>query len=323
MKKRTLILLLVLVALLAGTYYFVSRPDRKTTLNAAETNFAVTDTAAITRVFLSSKSGESNLLERQPNNTWLLDKKYQANQTMVNLLLETLNRMQVRRPVSRQARNTVIKTLAAQGTKVELYTKDGLLKTFYVGGNTSDEKGSHFLMEGAEEPYVLHIRGFDGYLSSRFAIPENDLRSRQIFASIPPTIQKLQVEYLDVPANSFTIKQENGNFVLENAPNADTAKVKRYLTQFRELHAEMLVEDAPQRFTDSLSLIKPRAVITLTDANPKNSNRLVIFPNPADPNRMVARYGEGGKQLATIQQHVFGNVLIRKSDLLKPEKSGE
>ncbi|RYF80655.1 MAG: DUF4340 domain-containing protein [Chitinophagaceae bacterium] len=321
MNKRTLVLLLLLVVVLGGAYFLVSRSDNASTLNEKEINFAVQDTALVTKIFITNRRGENNLLEKQQDGTWTINKKYQAQPSMVSLLLKTMQQMQVKRPVARQARNTVIRTLASQGTKVEVYNKEGLIKTFYVGGNSSDEKGSHFLMEGSENPYVLHIRGFDGYLSSRFTLKEKEWRSRQIFNSIPPAIQEITLVYNDSPSTGFTIRQQNDKFVLADAPTQDSAAVKWYVAQFNNLHAEMLINDAPQSFLDSLSLITPRAILTLKDADPAKSQKLVVYPNPTIKDRMVARYGQKGENLCTIQQYAFGNVLIRKKQLFTVPKT--
>ncbi|MCB9291126.1 MAG: hypothetical protein H6560_27725 [Lewinellaceae bacterium] len=53
----------------------------------------------------------------------------------------------------------MVESLATEGMKVELYDKDGgLLKAYYVGGSTSDERGTYMIMEGAEQPYVPTFR---------------------------------------------------------------------------------------------------------------------------------------------------------------------
>ena len=67
--------------------------------------------------------------------------------------------------------NSVIKTLASEGVKVELYTQNKkLYKTFYIGGETADFLGTYMIMEGAKKAYVIHIPGFNGFLTPRFNI---------------------------------------------------------------------------------------------------------------------------------------------------------
>jgi hypothetical protein len=40
------------------------------------------------------------------------------------------------------------------------------------------------MLEGAKEPYVVHIPGFNGYLSSRFHCRESDWRDKNIFRNL-------------------------------------------------------------------------------------------------------------------------------------------
>ena len=63
----------------------------------------------------------------------------------------------------------MVKSLASEGIKVELYDRKGeKIKAYYVGGATPDERGTYMIMENAEEPYVAHIPSWEGNLRFRF-----------------------------------------------------------------------------------------------------------------------------------------------------------
>ena len=55
------------------------------------------------------------------------------------------------------------------------------IKTIYIGGETADQLGTYMMISGAKEPYIVHIPGFNGYLSSRFLCKKEAWRSKKIF----------------------------------------------------------------------------------------------------------------------------------------------
>ena len=90
----------------------------------------------------------------------------------------------------RQAVADVVKDMATEGIKVEIYAKNGkALRTFYVGGSTSDDRGTFMMMENSNEPYVMHIQGFQGMLRPRFHTDEQDWRDRFVFKLKPEDIK--------------------------------------------------------------------------------------------------------------------------------------
>ena len=186
MRSRNTLLLLVFL-LLAGfaAYYFLNKNGSKSTLDSEETAFAIADTASVDKIFISTKSGKSNTLTRKAGNHWVLNDHYEARKDMVNMLLETMKRMEVKRPADKLSRNNAIRDIAALGRKVEVYQKGELAKTFYVGQTTDEHMGTYFIMEGSEDPYVLHMPGFNGFITSRFDIEEAKWRSVPVSAVRP------------------------------------------------------------------------------------------------------------------------------------------
>ena len=89
--------------------------------------------------------------------------------------------MRIKNPVARSALNNVIKRMAVQNTKVTIYSNNGDMKTLFIGGETADQLGTFMMIDGAKEPYVIHIPGFNGYLSSRFNCKEDLWRDKKLF----------------------------------------------------------------------------------------------------------------------------------------------
>lgn len=84
--KITLIVTLIL-AVVAG---FVIFNKSNSTLDKGLQGFSVSDTASISKIFLSDKADNSILLERQKSGKWLLNNDFNAHPDNVNTFLLTV-----------------------------------------------------------------------------------------------------------------------------------------------------------------------------------------------------------------------------------------
>ena len=161
------------MSILAVTAVFLVTKYQKSTLKEELSDFAVSDTAAIDKIFLSDKDGYKLLLERKATNLWMVNKNFEARPDAIKILLETITQIRVKAPVGRASFNNVVKKLAVKSTKVEIYQKGQLVKTYYVGGTTEDFMGNYMMIENSSAPFIMHIPGFEGYLYPRYyAMPE-------------------------------------------------------------------------------------------------------------------------------------------------------
>jgi hypothetical protein len=321
MKSRnTILLLIVLVILGVAAYFFSKKDSSRSTLNTEETAFAVTDTASVNKIFISAKAGWSHTLERKPNGLWMMDNKFEARKDMVNLLLETMRRMEVKRPADKGARNSTIRDLATKGRKVEIYQNGKLAKIFYVGQTTDDDLGTYFIMEGSENPYVLHIPGFDGFLNTRFEINESGWRTVPVFRSTAESVKELSLEYPQNPKENFKIeKADAGNTFKINgeALNApENENMKAYLNNYRYVNGEFYFPNPNNRLTDSLALQKPVVVISVTDQKPENNIKLLLFGKATDMDHFMA-LNPRTKEVISVQTFVFDRLLVKQDAFRK------
>ena len=109
-----------------------------------------------------------------------------------------------------------VKDLAAHGIKVELYDRNNeKLKAYYVGGMTSNERGTYMIMEEAEQPYVMHIPSWEGGLRVRYWLSDMDWEDRTIFGYKPEEINSVSVEYPRQKNKSFKLEQKGGEYLVE------------------------------------------------------------------------------------------------------------
>jgi hypothetical protein len=325
MKKNGIILVITLVLALAALALYLT--NRRGTIKKELKDFAVKDTGSVDRIFLADRRGRKILLERNPDNTWTLNKKYKARPDGVKTLLYTMYNLDVKSPVAKAAHNTIIKQLAASGVKVEIYLKGKLEKTYYVGGTTQDQLGTFMLLEDSSTPFVMHIPGFNGFLNTRYQTDELGWRDKSIFRYGQEDITGITVINHGKPASSFRIEKENNEYVLRDtagrALGGDPLKVKSYVASYKNVHAEDIIADSP----DSVLRTKPAFTLEVTDRNKKvKTLRLYHKPNHAGhidekgrlyPHDMERMYAFTDGDFLMVQLYVFGRLLKERKELLQ------
>jgi len=242
--RKTFLYLAILAILGFGIYYFLfSNNDSPYSLT--EAGFTVKDTASIGRIYIVASDGDAILLDRTDTG-WIVNKKYRALPSTLNLLLTTLVQQTALYPVTKPAYNAVVKNMATDGIKVELYGRDGKkMKVFYVGGAAVNNSGTNMLMDGARMPYVVQVAGFTGYVTPRYSTNLKDWRDRTIFNMPPEEIKTVSVQYADKPVNSFVLINNNNNIQVDADTNIsrhlDTLNTRRahlYLKYFTDVNCE-------------------------------------------------------------------------------------
>ena len=106
---------------------------------------------------------------------------YKARHDALQLLLKTFRRAAIQGPVADKAQPNVIRQMSSRGKKVEIYLGgEEPAKTWYVGTATPSHTGTYMVLETpegrGEKPYVVHMEGFTGFLSTRFFTSEREWR---------------------------------------------------------------------------------------------------------------------------------------------------
>lgn len=335
MNKKTIILISVIAVIVIA--FFILKRNIGSTMNGSEMDFGYASTDKIDKIFMSNnRSREYILLTKQDGRNWMVNKDYKANPAQVDILLETLRKMKVKRPVAKNERATVLKEFVLSGTKVEIYESGKLSKVFFAGRNTPDEMGSYFYMENAEEPYVCYIPGFNGYLSSRFFTNLNAWRSKTIFNYKEEDIKTIELTWNEDPGKSFTINNENntpvlstGNKVFENNTEVNLNKLKSYLKLWENLSYEGHPIDLKRPQIDSIASSTPFLVIKVTDKKDQVTT-LNIYRKGVKSRTRVQHDTEGNplefdieayyafvndkREIVQIQDYIFGKVMKYNSD---------
>lgn len=331
MKRNTIIFIAVLILGAITTYLVMNSGPGSVAKELRD--FAYADTAGVDKIFLADKTGKNVTLTRNEDGTWTVNDKYIARQDAVTNLLQTVALLSVREPVGAKARENIIKQLITGSIKCELYDGDKMVRLFYVGGETPDMLGTYMLLADPEtgtnssEPFVMELKGFNGYLTTRFSPDEREWRDKTAFQYYVPDIRSIKVEHTGMPEQSFIVTQSaNMQYGLQSITGQplpfDTAQVRQFISYFIRLGFVEFQNANPKK--DSVISSLPVHVITVQDASGKK-NTVKFYHKPGsgvagtsdsipggsayDVDNMYATVNNG-QDFVMVQYFVFGKLLV-------------
>lgn len=341
MKKNRVILVIIIVLIVIAILSILTYSTG--TYNDKIKNFAVEDTSRVTKIFLANKNDRTILLERPLGGQWIVNKKYETSEPMMNLFLETLTRIRVKNPVPQKSTDFIFKRMSSASTKVEIYEMcyridflgiqlfphERMTRCYYVGDPTQDNLGTFMLMDGADKPFVVYLPGFRGFVTTRYNVMEKDWRSHKLFNLNAPDIKSITMDYQQEPYHSFAVHVDQNQISFQSLDPkyqpkvVDTLKVYNFLNSFKNINFETILNGEMDSVRlDSIIHTAPMQIITLETQN-GNQSKYCLYPilSPFDKNedgvmepnkdRFYIYTEEGDLLLA--QYFVFDKIL-RKRD---------
>jgi len=292
MKNNKVLIALAVILIGVATFIYVSKNNVKQgtmdDMAGAKSDFAIKDTASITKIFIADAQGVSVTLSKSANN-WMVDDKYIARPDNIRLLMKTFSRIDVRYPVAKAAFNNVIRDIATKATKVEIYQgEDRPSKIYYIGNATNDNQGTYMVLETdgvkSSVPFVMYIPGNYGYLTSRFFTEAQQWRDAVVFKYAPEAIKSIEINYIETPEESFIITNKEGQFLLSDISSdkplsVDQEKLKEYVSRYEKIYYEMVDIESKQARIDSIIASPPYITIEVKDFI-GGSNKIVIYHMP-------------------------------------------
>ena len=240
--------------------------------------------------------------------------------------------MEIAHPVPLSMRDNVLGNLAVKGIKVQVFLKNGEEKTIYVGGENQELTATFMMLQGATDPYAVHIPGFQGYLSSRFFTQEYIWRDKTVMNYDNRNIASIHMQYHDINEKneSFQIEYIDESYRLsalnsETVIEANSKKMESYIASFRKLYAESFVSGTLN--TDSLLQTNPIFDLTVSTKDKQNTHIKVFHKKASkdtyvdgditmrDPERMYALVN--GEDWMVIQLNTFNKVMTKLTELKK------
>ena len=313
MPKKQLfhIALIILMAVLILFLY----TGKKSNISV-ENNFAISDTASVSKIFIADRSGTTITLNRNEKN-WAINNKHVVRKDAIKTILTTINQIRIQRPVSKNALDNVIKNLASTGVKIEIYKNQKKPeKTYTIGSSTPNHLGTYMFLAGSEIPFIVHIPSFNGFLSPRYGIQGNKItekvwRTTNIFNLKAEKISRIIVNHILQPEKSFTLTTESMTLFnnLGNEVSFNQEKVLQLLNAFKQLNCESYKDHKKEKI--EFATLLHELIVDSDTLRTYSIGEGTLQKNKEENftvKRMHATLNNG--ELMLIQDFVFNKVLI-------------
>lgn len=344
MNKNIKTLLLIALVILLGAVAFFTTKEPSPSSNGPLRNFAIADTAAISKFTISDTEGNKITITREnKEKTWMIEgSSFKARPENANLILDALKRIVIRQDLDEAKIKTTLKFMAVRHKKVEYYINGEAepIKTWYMGNSTADHQGTFMLLQEKKQkssiPFIVYKPGMRGNLEARFFTSFKDWRFSGIYNYEVGEIKSIAFDNIEKPNESFQInilKDSEIEFLdgaKQTIPVFDTAQISHYVTHFKKLHFNHVVEDLTATQIDSVLNTTPNSTITVTNKDNaiKKVNIWKIFDTVETDEGLVKKLNpgyaflcvDGSKELVRIQYHQWDNVLKPKSYFLPKTK---
>jgi len=326
--KKTSLLIFLFILIGSIAVCLITQKPKKTTVSTKNRDFAVENIALVNKIILEDDLENIVTLRKRTEGNWYVNGRWKANANSVSHLLTAIQKIKIKYIPPEAAQKNIIKDIITNPVNVKIYAQDEqLLKAYQVGGVTNDELGTHMMMEGSSEPFVVYIPGFEGGLRVRYHTDEEDWRDKTIFSLQVGDIRLISIDYPKQKNRSFQLERRGNDYVVEPLYNTtprlpvsvSKGMVKRYLYGFERLIAEGFENNNENRA--SLNQQLPFALIRLVNKSgeekvvklypifKRSEVGEIVLNETGTP--LVEKYfaDVNGEDLMLIQQLVFGKIL--------------
>lgn len=325
MKNNKLAIATIL--LLTSIAFWLINKDKETRTNRKD--FAIENIDRISKIVIKNKTPMEAVLERAEKG-WTVNGKHPARQAHIDVLLNTLKRMEARNAVPVAARENVYKNMITSGTEVNVYDGNEMIKTIYIGGQPTDQIGTYMMLKNSTTAHVVYIPGFQGFLSTRFFANELDWRNHNIYSVDNIDLAAVEINYPENKKNSFRIEQTDQIILKDEKGNvvpANEMAVQQYVSFFRNVNFEAFLNGKLLVNIDSIRNSTPLFELSVTDKK-GNVKEMKAFrkkaqagttnsdgsPQIYDKERMYASIED---DFVLIQHYTFNKITKHLSDLKK------
>lgn len=305
--KRSLLLIVALLILGIAYYLLNSSGDGKTSIIIEDREFVLNEPDKVKTITITSTARPQIHLHKHKN-AWLINDKYRANENIINSMLKTMKRMDIKYIPTVAENKTAKERMKRHGIEIVTYDEAGSVITeFILGTNTNDEYGTYCLKKGANQVYVMSIPIIEGGIRNYFTMDIPDLRDLTVLSYDLEEIKRVEVNYPKDTKNSFQlIRTEDGvdliasGIEIPEKLRLNKNTVDAYLKDFNLLKAEKLNNE--HMYRDSIEQLIPFMEITVTTKTKENQNYKIYSYLDVALSRINTRSVD---DLSTRHEHYF------------------
>lgn len=283
-KNIALLVSLGALCLVSGVLYWSSN---SITEAIDPTLFRLRDSKAVNKVTFQK---DSSLIELEfSNNKWMVNKSFDADRDLVDVLFATVAQTIPKREVATSIRDSVAREVRNQGVQVKFYIGEQIDHSFWVWGN--EAQGVTYFADNEEiTPYVMVIPGYRVFVAGIFTQGVNMWRDKRIFNFNWRNFTELTATFPNDPAQGFKVAMAERFFSIEGMANIDTTALNNYLDAVSLIEGDAFYELGQSVQYDSL--VKTKAIMTITAKELSGEEHsLEVFAIAKDERNALARWG--------------------------------
>jgi len=321
--KRLIILFAIMVFLAGGAYFAKEYAGDKgnTSIDTSDRKFAFDDKDDIAKIIINRADKKVNTFTNKKGRWYIND--YLVADYKINLLLNAITKIRVENLPPKTGHQTIFKSIKENGINVQVYNKSGKkVRAYDIGPDATNDRCTYLVLEGFKQPYCMNISGF-GSLRSRFNQDVALWRDVAIYRLAEDEIASVKMEYNKDYTSSFEITNEGGKVSVidiggkTKGQQINEAKVKSYLSAFRELNGEGYDNDYILR--DSINTLLPFATVTVQETNGKvKSMKLFPMAEMIDPEDESFDAEDALRLEKYFVEISNGDFMVAQQKLLKP-----
>jgi hypothetical protein len=225
MKRNTWSSLAVLLALGAIAYFVLQQPGEKSVKATSENVLVKLDSAAVTRLEISSTNDEI-VLEKE-GDIWYLTapiSKARAAEHMVTRAVGAGTALHPKTLVSTNPEKQSLFKVDSAGTRVKFSDREGKSSTIVLGKTTTSFTETYVRLEGSNEVYIA-----EGALTSIYDRKPKDWRDKAIFKTARESITEVTFHYGDT---TFTASRKDSVWKLDDITIGEPTSFIAALSKF-------------------------------------------------------------------------------------------
>ncbi len=327
--KRIVSLLAILITLGTLYYFMIQQDQSQATPQFSDREIAYKEFDNVDKIFIRERNKEGRFIKRKGDRWYfedsvLISKVYMGNLERV-ITLPTVKYI----PIGNEKK--LIKTSLNQiGIEVKLFDKENnILRDYWVGRNTNNEDGTAYLVNGADQPYMMEIPFSRGTLRGLFLFKPGQIRDKSIATYQVGDITQVKINYPKNTDSSFALdKHSDGDYTVTplypsssvEQRSLNAKAVDNFLIEFKQFYSETYETGNPN--SDKITSAVPFMIcdITLADGTSESykfwpfSN---ILTNDIDPEsqkslKMVERFfvETNNDDLYIVQHRIYQNLMV-------------
>lgn len=342
-RKSNLLFLIFSLSLFTLAIILYWQSEMYSTFSPRDRDFRVDPDREVTRIKMKNLS-EGNTIEiyKDEQDRWRLDEGYYANDLAVKDLLGVLERLSVKQPVSLANRKQVEELLQEKGVRVDIFARDYRVsfgdfqhlsyersyQSMIVGPDASDGESTYMRKTDSDLAFRVMGPDYESGVSAMFVADSRVWRDPVVLDVASESVQSVQVLVHDNKEESFVLKPTDDKgfqfFRREDSGEAlnfvaDTARVRRFLSSFTDLHYERLLDEEDEKVRKELMFEQPYMEISVKSKDGEETHMKAFarqMPEGElslaeglgqDPNRFYLQVNEG--EFALAQYFVFNRIL--------------